>query len=164
MQSPAALQAHCFPMLFLALILHCICMQESSVQQQQPDLPKVRIGNTSSSTSSSDSIGQHPGSPARSPSIKPVYSRAGSMKEATCNDGSNGGSNDNSSGGCSQQGQSVGSMLMSAGHDGRVIQWDLTGGTPVALQSISAAAGAEGGSELTVMAYLQGSSILATGA
>lgn len=135
-------------------------MQESSAQQQ-PEPPNVRkIGDTSSSTSSSGSTG-HPGSPAQSSSIKRVYSRASSMKEATCKDGSNVIA---AGGGCSQQGQAVGSMLMSAGHDGRVIQWDPTGGTPVAVQSILAAAGAEGGSELTAMAYLQGSSILATGA
>jgi hypothetical protein len=56
-----------------------------------------------------------------------------------------------------------GPMLMSAGLDGRVIQWDLSGGGPAAVQSVLATAGADAGSELTAMAHLQVASILVTG-
>lgn len=54
-------------------------------------------------------------------------------------------------------------MLMSAGLDGKVIQWSVTDSCPSAVQSVLATAGAEAGSEMTAMAYLQGSSVTATG-
>jgi hypothetical protein len=66
------------------------------------------------------------------------------------------------SGGCSGS-SCPGPLLISAGLDGRVIQWDLSGGGPAAVQSVLATAGADARSELTAMAHLQVASILATG-
>jgi hypothetical protein len=51
-------------------------------------------------------------------------------------------------------------MLVSGGLDNRVLQWDLAGG-PSVLASLDVA---QVGSELSAVAYLQGWSILATGA
>jgi hypothetical protein len=70
-----------------------------------------------------------------------------------------------SSGGGGGGGSRSGSrMLISAGLDGRVIEWDLSGASPTAVQSLLASAGAEGRSEMTAMAYLESSCIAATGA
>lgn len=72
-----------------------------------------------------------------------------------------------SSGGCGSSEQtcaeSQSAMLLSAGLDGRVIQWDVSGECPAAVQSVLACAGAAGGSELTAMTYLQGAAITVTG-
>jgi hypothetical protein len=59
--------------------------------------------------------------------------------------------------------EAQGAMLLSAGLDGRVIQWDLAGERPAAVQSVLACAGAVVGSELTAMTYLQGAAITVTG-
>lgn len=78
--------------------------------------------------------------------------------------GSSSGGLHGSSSGCGSSDSSCpGPMLMSAGLDGRVIQWDLSGGGPAAVQSVLATAGADAGSELTAMAHLQVASILVTG-
>jgi hypothetical protein len=99
----------------------------------------------------------------------PSYSRSastsshgipGSSSAGGCNSGSSG----SGSGSSSQlTDSSHGDMLMSIGLDGKVIQWSVADGCPSAVQSLLATAGAESGSELTAMAYLQGSSITATG-
>lgn len=69
----------------------------------------------------------------------------------------------NSDGNCTSFEQPGGMMLLSAGLDGRVIQWDVSGAAPAAVQSLVATSGADGGSELTAITYLPASSIVVTG-